>query len=93
VISTFPRNPQRDYCYDFQLGSSHPRWTIFGEQVGRRLKIGPPRRETNRIYLHIGRHVVSARTGISFLTGTVKNEGGEILKSESIAGIVPEIRV
>jgi hypothetical protein len=33
VISTFPRNPQRDYCYDFQPGSSHPRWTIFGEQV------------------------------------------------------------
>jgi hypothetical protein len=35
VISTFPRNPQRDYCYDFQPGSSHPRWTIFGEQVDR----------------------------------------------------------
>jgi hypothetical protein len=42
---------------------------------------------------HIGRQVVSTRTGISFLTGTVKSEGGGILKSESVAGIVPDIRV
>jgi hypothetical protein len=34
VISTFPRNPQRDYCYDFQPGSSHPEWINSGEQVG-----------------------------------------------------------
>ena len=26
--------PQRDYCYDFQPGSSHPRWIKVGGQVG-----------------------------------------------------------
>jgi hypothetical protein len=25
--------PQRDYCYYFQPGLSHPEWTNFGEQV------------------------------------------------------------
>src|SRR5689334_4714447 len=36
--------------------------------------------------------VVSKRTGISFLTATVRRDGGVILKSESAAGIVPRIR-
>ena len=35
---------------------------------------------------------MSTRTGISFLTGTAKSDGGSILKSDSVAGIVPEIR-
>ena len=43
--------------------------------------------------LHIGCQVRSTRTGISFLTGTVRNDGGSILKSDSFAGIVPVIRV
>ena len=34
---------------------------------------------------------MSTRTGISFLTGIVKSDGGSILKSESVAGIVPVI--
>lgn len=34
MISTFP---QRDYCYDFQPGSSHPSWIKVGEQVARDL--------------------------------------------------------
>ena len=42
---------------------------------------------------HCGRHVISTRTGISFSTGSVKSVGGSILKSDSVAGIVPEIRV
>lgn len=35
------------------------------------------------------RQVISTRTGISFLTGTVRSDGGSILKSESVAGMVP----
>jgi hypothetical protein len=42
---------------------------------------------------HCGRQVISTRTGISFLVGIVKSVGGSILKSDSVAGIVPEIRV
>ena len=42
---------------------------------------------------HCGRHVISTRTGISFLTGSVKSVGRSILKSDRVAGIVPEIRV
>ena len=42
---------------------------------------------------YCGRHVMSTRTGISFLTGIVKSEGGSILKSDSVAGIVPVIWV
>ena len=38
-------------------------------------------------------HVISTRTGMSFFTGMVRSEGGSILKSASVAGIVPEIRV
>ena len=33
---------------------------------------------------------MSTRTGISFLTGTAKSDGGSILKSDSVAGIVPD---
>ena len=33
MISTFPRNPQHDDCYDSQPEISHPKWFIFGEQV------------------------------------------------------------
>ena len=43
--------------------------------------------------IHCGRHVMSTRTGISFLTGTANSDGGSILKSESVAGIVPDIRI
>jgi hypothetical protein len=42
---------------------------------------------------HFGRQVMSTRTGISFLTGTAKRDGGSILKSDSVAGIVPDIRI
>ena len=38
---------------------------------------------------YCGRQVMSTRTGISFLTGIVSSDGGSILKSESVAGIVP----
>jgi hypothetical protein len=43
--------------------------------------------------IHSGRQVMSTRTGISFLIGIAKSDGGSILKSDSIAGIVPVIRV
>ena len=33
------------------------------------------------------------RTGMSFFTAIVKSEGGSILKSESVEGMIPEIRV
>jgi hypothetical protein len=36
-----------------------------------------------------GCQTTSTRTGISFLMGTVKNEGGSILKSVSVEGTVP----
>lgn len=39
------------------------------------------------------RHVISTRTGISFFTAIVRSVGGSILKSDSAAGIVPEIFV
>ena len=39
------------------------------------------------------RHVRSTRTGTSFFTGMVSSDGGSILKSESVAGIVPDSRV
>jgi len=42
---------------------------------------------------HCGRQVMSTRTGMSLLTGTAKSDGGSILKSDSVAGIVPEIRI
>jgi len=32
---------------------------------------------------------MSTRTGMSFLMGTVKNEGGSILKSGMVEGTVP----
>lgn len=40
-------------------------------------------------YIYIGRQVVSTFTGISFLTGIVSSDGGSILKSLNVAGIVP----
>src|ERR1700693_4819085 len=43
--------------------------------------------------IHCGRQVISTRTGMSFLTGMVSSDGGSILKSASVAGIVPDIRV
>src|SRR5579863_705893 len=43
--------------------------------------------------LHCGCQVMSTRTGISFLTGIANSVGGSILKSDSVAGIVPDIRV
>ena len=39
--------------------------------------------------VYCGLHVMSTRTGISFFTGMVRSEGGSILKSESVVGIVP----
>jgi len=36
---------------------------------------------------------MSTRTGMSFLTGIVRSEGGSILKSESVEGMVPVICV
>ena len=45
----------------------------------------------DRYGAQLGRHVMSTRTGISFLIRTVKNEGGSILKSEHVAGTVPVI--
>jgi hypothetical protein len=43
--------------------------------------------------IHCGRQVISTRTGISFLTGSAKSDGGSILKLVSVAGIVPDIRI
>jgi hypothetical protein len=43
--------------------------------------------------VHCGRQVMSTCTGISFLTETANNDGGSILKSVSVAGIVPDIRI
>jgi hypothetical protein len=37
--------------------------------------------------------VIWTRTGISFFTGRVRSEGGSILKSVRVAGMVPVIRV
>lgn len=42
--------------------------------------------------IHSGCQVISTFTGISFFKGTVKNEGGEILKSDSVDGMVPVMR-
>ena len=36
---------------------------------------------------------MSTRTGISFLTGIANSDGGSILKSVRVAGIVPVIRI
>ena len=36
---------------------------------------------------------MSTRTGISFLTEIARSEGGSILKSDNVAGIVPEILI
>ncbi len=41
---------------------------------------------------YIGRQVMSTRTGISFLMGTVRNEGRSILKSLHVSGMVPVMR-
>lgn len=35
---------------------------------------------------------MSTRTGISFLIGTVRNDGRSILKSEQVSGMVPVMR-
>lgn len=42
---------------------------------------------------HCGLHVISMRIGISFFTGMVSSDGGSILKSVSVVGIVPAIRL
>ena len=47
----------------------------------------PRLRWVSRIYY--GCQVMSTRTGMSFLTGIVKRDGGSILKSASVAGMVP----
>jgi len=39
------------------------------------------------------RQVISTRTGISFFTGIAKSDGGSILKSVTVVGIVPDIRI
>lgn len=52
---------------------------------------GKPETQSTTRADHCRCQVNSTRTGISFLTGIVKREGGSILKSESVAGIVPEI--
>src|ERR1035438_7126612 len=46
----------------------------------------------NRFGTYIGRHVISTRTGISFLIGIVRNDGGSSLKSTHVAGTVPVMR-
>ena len=38
-------------------------------------------------------HVISTRTGISFFTAIPRRDGGSILKSDSVVGMVPVIRV
>lgn len=43
--------------------------------------------------LHCALQVISTRMGISFFTGMVRSEGGSILKSARVAGMVPEMRV
>lgn len=40
---------------------------------------------------HMGRHVISTWIGMSFLMGNVNSDGGSILKSDMVAGIVPLI--
>jgi hypothetical protein len=42
---------------------------------------------------YCGRQVKSTRIGISFLIGTVRNFGGSILNSDTVAGIVPVILI
>ena len=49
-----------------------------------------PRRPTSTAYWEC--QVMSTFTGISFFTGTVSSLGGSILKSESVAGMVPVTR-
>jgi pimeloyl-ACP methyl ester carboxylesterase len=39
------------------------------------------------------RQANSTRTGISFLTGMARSDGGSILNAANVAGIVPTIRV
>jgi hypothetical protein len=39
--------------------------------------------------IYSGCHMIFTFTGISFLRGTVKNDGGGILKSESVDEMVP----
>ena len=61
-------------------------------QVGRQGRRLPPLQLTMKLDVHIFRQVISTFTGISFLMGTVRNDGRSILKSEQVAGIVPVIR-
>jgi hypothetical protein len=42
---------------------------------------------------YCARQVISTRIGISFLIGTVRNFGGSILNSDTVAGIVPVILI
>ena len=48
---------------------------------------------TSKSSIYCRRQVMSTRTGISFLTGMVRSDGGSILKSESVAGMIPVIWV
>jgi len=48
---------------------------------------------TRRQQIHMSRHVISTRTGMSFFTGIESSDGGSILKSANFAGIDPVIRV
>ena len=80
------------HCRAPSLKNQHPRyWRLAGPFLQHN-----HRREVLRdseTTLYCGRHVISTRTGISFLTGTAKSDGGSILKSDSVAGMVPEIRI
>lgn len=44
---------------------------------------------TPMTYAYCVAQVISTRMGTSFFTGTVSNDGGSILKSESLVGMVP----
>jgi hypothetical protein len=70
--------------------------------LGARHERTDPIRALVQLMAHIGksagrqfclRQAISTRTGISFLTGMAKSEGGSILNAANVAGIVPAIRV
>src|ERR1035438_7515267 len=42
---------------------------------------------------HIGRQVISTLIGMSFFTGIASRDGGSILKSVSVAGMLPVIQL
>src|SRR4249919_1507267 len=70
----------REEC-DLRRGVGRPPWRFFGSKVAA------------ADYCCSECQVISIRMGNSFFTGKVSRVGGSILKSESVAGMVPVIRV